>query len=292
MNEADKERRMAAEMPKDDVVAILLRQHARIRDLFTEVRKAQGQAKRQAFEELRALLAVHETAEEMIVRPVAKETAGKKEADARNQEEKEANKVLAHLEKMDVADPRFDVQLADFERSVIEHATHEEREEFPRCAAGGARISSGTWAGGSGRPRRSPPRARIRWSRARRWRSGPWAPSRRWSTVRGTRSPAAGHRAADLARSPGDTSPGGTGAARHGVRAPRIPDAMGSRTLSRPAFTVCTPAPGGSARGGHGTATAPGPVSASPHGAVPAVPARVRRRPALRVFYRGCFIGK
>ncbi|WP_405984402.1 hemerythrin domain-containing protein [Streptomyces sp. NBC_00872] len=136
MNEADKERRMAAEMPKDDVVAILLRQHARIRDLFTEVRKAQGQAKRQAFEELRALLAVHETAEEMIVRPVAKETAGKKEADARNQEEKEANKVLAHLEKMDVADPRFDVQLADFERSVIEHATHEEREEFPAVRGG------------------------------------------------------------------------------------------------------------------------------------------------------------
>ncbi|MEV7678532.1 hemerythrin domain-containing protein [Streptomyces sp. NPDC088341] len=136
MNEADKERRMAAEMPKDDVVAILLRQHARIRDLFAEVKKARGEAKQQAFDELRALLAVHETAEEMIVRPVAKQTAGKEEADARNQEEKEANKVLARLEKMDVADPRFDAQLADFERAVVEHATHEEREEFPAVRGG------------------------------------------------------------------------------------------------------------------------------------------------------------
>ncbi|MFF3753236.1 hemerythrin domain-containing protein [Streptomyces sp. NPDC002018] len=136
MNEADMERAQAAEMPEDDVVAILLRQHARIRDLFAEVKNAQGEVKQQAFDELRALLAVHETAEEMIVRPVAKETAGKAEADARNQEEKEANKVLAQLEKMDVTDAQFDARLAEFERAVIEHATHEEREEFPAVRGG------------------------------------------------------------------------------------------------------------------------------------------------------------
>lgn len=56
-------------MPDDDVVGILLRQHARIRALFGEVRGAEGARKQDAFNELRGLLAVHETAEEMIVRP-------------------------------------------------------------------------------------------------------------------------------------------------------------------------------------------------------------------------------
>ncbi|MGO4422053.1 hemerythrin domain-containing protein, partial [Streptomyces sp. MCAF7] len=95
MSDAKTERRLAAQIPEGDVVGILLEQHARIRDLFADVKGAEGDHKQQAFDELRALLAVHETAEEMIVRPVARETAGKQEADARNHEEQEANKVLA-----------------------------------------------------------------------------------------------------------------------------------------------------------------------------------------------------
>ncbi len=136
MSEANAERAQAAKLPEGDVVAILLEQHARIRDLFSDVKGAQGDHKQQAFDELRALLAVHETAEEMIVRPVAKETAGAQEADARNHEEEEANKVLAELEKMDVSSPEFDALLAKFEQAVIDHAEHEEREEFPAIHAG------------------------------------------------------------------------------------------------------------------------------------------------------------
>ncbi|MDX3854334.1 hemerythrin domain-containing protein [Streptomyces sp. AK02-01A] len=135
MNEADAERAQAAALPEDDVVAILLRQHARIRDLFAEVRNARGETKQQAFDELRALLTVHETAEEMIMRPVAKDTAGKEEADARNREEKEASKALAALEKMDVGSPEFNARFAELERAVSDHAEHEEREEFPAVRA-------------------------------------------------------------------------------------------------------------------------------------------------------------
>lgn len=136
MNEAEKERAEAAKLPEGDVVAILLEQHARIRDLFSEVKTTQGEHKQQVFDELRALLAVHETAEEMIVRPVAKETAGAEEAEARNHEEEEANKVLVQLEKMDVSSPEFDELLLRFERSVIDHAEHEELEEFPAVHEG------------------------------------------------------------------------------------------------------------------------------------------------------------
>lgn len=131
MSEAKAERERAAQLPADDVVGILLAQHARIRDLFADVKIAEGEHKRQAFDELRALLAVHETAEEMILRPVAEEAAGQQEAAERNREEEEANKVLAELEKMDVSSVEFDRLLAEFEHAVSGHAAREETEEFP-----------------------------------------------------------------------------------------------------------------------------------------------------------------
>ncbi len=136
MSSQQSERAEAAKLPEGDVVKILLEQHARIRDLFADVKSLDGQAKQEAFDELRALLAVHETAEEMILRPVAKKTAGEAEANARNHEEAEANKVLAELEKLDVGSEKFTLMFAEFERSVIDHAEHEEREEFPAVRQG------------------------------------------------------------------------------------------------------------------------------------------------------------
>jgi hypothetical protein len=118
-------------LPRDDIIAILLNQHARIRELFAEVHRTVAEEKQTRFDELRALLAVHETAEEMILRPVAKKEAGEKEATARNQEEAEANKALAELEKMDLAGKQFEAKLTELEKSVREHADHEERDEFP-----------------------------------------------------------------------------------------------------------------------------------------------------------------
>lgn len=131
MSTAEQERVQAAQLPDDDVVAILLRQHARIRDLFMEVKITEGDHKQQVFDELRALLAVHETGEEMVLRPVSRETAGSDVAEARNREEKKLNQMLAELEKMNVHTAEFDARLVDFEKSVIDHAEHEEREEFP-----------------------------------------------------------------------------------------------------------------------------------------------------------------
>lgn len=119
-----------------DMIAILLEQHRRIRELFTQIKTAQGEQKKQRFDELRALLAVHETAEQMILRPVAKKTAGEEEANARNREEKEATEVLSELEKLDLESTEFASRFTAFERSVIDHAEHEEREEFPAVRQG------------------------------------------------------------------------------------------------------------------------------------------------------------
>lgn len=131
MGSAAHDRLQAADLPEGDVVRLLLEQHARIRDLFSRVKEAHGEHRQEVFDELRALLAVHETAEEMVLRPVSADAAGASVADARNQEEAEANQVLADLEKLDVSSPEFDTMFAAFERMVDDHADAEEREEFP-----------------------------------------------------------------------------------------------------------------------------------------------------------------
>ena len=131
MSEAASDRAQAAGLPEGDVIRILLEQHARIRELFADVSSAEGEHKSQAFDELRALLAVHETAEEMVLRPVSKGAAGESVADARNHEESEANKVLKELERLDVGSAEFDATLASFEKAVSDHAEAEETEEFP-----------------------------------------------------------------------------------------------------------------------------------------------------------------
>ena len=125
----------AARLPEGDAIRILLEQHAQIRELFTVVKSSTAQDKQRAFDELRALLAVHETAEEMVLRPVSAQTAGRAIASARNDEEAEANKVLAALEKMDCGSGEFDALFASFEVAVDQHARNEETEEFPRVLA-------------------------------------------------------------------------------------------------------------------------------------------------------------
>jgi hypothetical protein len=126
----------AADRADDDVVSVLVAQHGVIKDLLAEVRSRQGEVKQRAFDVLREALAVHEAAEEVIVRPAARDAVGKAEADARDQEEAEAARVLEELEKRDVDLPEFDLLFAKLERMVLEHAEREEQEEFPALRAG------------------------------------------------------------------------------------------------------------------------------------------------------------
>ncbi|MEU1593223.1 hemerythrin domain-containing protein [Streptomyces sp. NPDC005708] len=178
MGSATKEREEAAKLPEGDVVRILLEQHARIRDLFGEVKSSRGEQKQQCFDELRALLAVHETAEEMILRPVAEKTAGEAEAEARNDEEAEANNVLARLEKMDVGSSEFDAEFAAFEQSVIDHAEHEEQEEFPavRAACDEDRLKRmGAKLKAAEKMAPTHPHPSAAGSRAAQWMTGPFA---------------------------------------------------------------------------------------------------------------------
>jgi hemerythrin superfamily protein len=132
MGDAAEDRAKAEQLPEGDVVRLLLEQHARVRDLFAEIQEAPAAERKEPFDRLRALLAVHETAEELVLRPQADDAGWKDVATERNQEEAEANKVLAALEDMDTASEAFLAKLQEFEKSVDEHAEAEESEEFPR----------------------------------------------------------------------------------------------------------------------------------------------------------------
>ena len=131
MGSAAEDRAKAAQLPEGDVIQVLYEQHARIRDLFSEVKTVDGDRRKDLFSELRAFLAVHEPAEEMVVRPATSEAGGKDVADARNKEEAEANEMLAQLEDLDTTSADFLQKLGAFEMSVDQHAEAEEREEFP-----------------------------------------------------------------------------------------------------------------------------------------------------------------
>lgn len=122
---------------KDDVVAFLVDQHNDIKRLFAETLDAtDAEARQKSFLALRRLLAVHETAEEMLVHPLARRRVafGDGIVDARLSEEKEAKEHLSDIEKMDVGSPEFLTALSELKSAVVAHAEHEENEEFSKLA--------------------------------------------------------------------------------------------------------------------------------------------------------------
>ena len=119
----------------DDVVEFLKDQHNLIKDMFEEVFSASSDdARRKAFTELRQLLAVHETAEEMVVHPRVRHEVegGDVIVDARLVEEHDSKEHLSALEAMDVGSREFLDELKLFQGSVVDHAEREELEEFNR----------------------------------------------------------------------------------------------------------------------------------------------------------------
>ena len=123
----------AANTQAGDVVDLLLTQHNEARSLFGQIQGATEEAKQESFDRLVNLLAVHETAEEMVIYPAVRSTGpdGERLADARTAEESEAKDALSDLEKTDIDSPDFDTKLQAFEQLVDSHARNEEQEIFP-----------------------------------------------------------------------------------------------------------------------------------------------------------------
>ena len=119
----------------DEVVAFLKAQHNLIEDMFDQVLLASDpQAREKPFVQLRQLLAVHETAEEMVVHPRVRreEDAIDSIVDARLEEEHEAKELLSKIEKIDITSQQFSDELTKLRDAVLDHAYHEETYEFPK----------------------------------------------------------------------------------------------------------------------------------------------------------------
>jgi hemerythrin superfamily protein len=122
-------------MPENDVVDLLLRQHALIRDYFSEVENTSaGERRRDAFDRLRRLLAVHETAEEEVVHPMARSalSGGDQLIDRRLAEEHQAKQILEDLDATGTDSVDFETKLSTLKTAVLQHAEREEQEEFPQ----------------------------------------------------------------------------------------------------------------------------------------------------------------
>ncbi|SCF05716.1 Hemerythrin HHE cation binding domain-containing protein [Micromonospora coriariae] len=121
--------------PEEDVVDLLLAQHAQIEQLFLLVIGSTGDARRDAFDELVELLAAHETAEEEVVHPLARTLpggGGDAMVDDRLDEERQAKQTLQTLIAGGVDADGFDIGIILLRDAVLTHARYEERYEFPR----------------------------------------------------------------------------------------------------------------------------------------------------------------
>jgi hemerythrin superfamily protein len=125
--------RPATTGPADDVVDLLLAQHARIEELFLLVSGSTGDTRRDAFDDLVHLLAVHETAEEELIHPLVRTlpgAGGDALVDDRLAEERQAKETLTVLIDEGVDADGFETGILLLREAVLEHARHEERYEF------------------------------------------------------------------------------------------------------------------------------------------------------------------
>jgi hemerythrin superfamily protein len=124
-------------MPETGAVALLRRQHQQIRHLFRDVEDNAGRHRVAAFERLCRLLAVHETAEEEIIHPLARRGINDDRIAALLGQEHELKWMLRSLERMRPSSAGFASLFAEFAKVVAYHADYEEREEFPGLTARG-----------------------------------------------------------------------------------------------------------------------------------------------------------
>jgi hemerythrin superfamily protein len=118
-----------------DVLTEVQRDHREIEQMIQQVDIARGESRQRTFEELVRKLAVHETAEEEVVHPLAKKVGAESVADEILNEESQAKTALSKLDGIDVSTPDFDAAFQKIKSDVLAHAQHEEREEHPKIAA-------------------------------------------------------------------------------------------------------------------------------------------------------------
>lgn len=117
------------------ITTALRHDHDEVRRLFDRIESAQGERRRDLFQQLVGELVRHEVAEEEILRPISMRDAGEAIANARIKEESQAETLLKEMESLDVRSTEFESKFEKLRREVERHAEAEETKEFPRIEA-------------------------------------------------------------------------------------------------------------------------------------------------------------
>ncbi|HEY1740311.1 MAG TPA: hemerythrin domain-containing protein, partial [Acidimicrobiia bacterium] len=128
---------MATKTSRIDVTTMLESQHEQVRALFDQIGDGTTPTASDSFCELRRLLAVHETGEEMVIYPALRKIDAEavRIAKERLAEEDAAKAALHELETIGLNEPGFAAKIVALRAAVLAHAEAEEREVFPRIRA-------------------------------------------------------------------------------------------------------------------------------------------------------------
>lgn len=123
----------ASNMP--DIMESIRRDHAEARTLLDRYDKVGG--REDWFCHVRESLVRHEVAEELAVYPAIRHSGDplKEVVDARLGEQRQAEKLLAAMEKMDVGCHEFDEAFTELKAAVLDHAASEESTILPAIEA-------------------------------------------------------------------------------------------------------------------------------------------------------------
>jgi hemerythrin superfamily protein len=119
-------------MAEQDIVDRLIDDHIEFRALFGQMETTPSEQREALFRHIVGELARHEAAEEAIVHAATRNApGGEPVAQAVLEEEDQAEKLLAEMEKMDPTGEEFLAAFRVLRQDVLAHAEHEERDEFP-----------------------------------------------------------------------------------------------------------------------------------------------------------------
>ena len=116
-----------------DIVDVLRHEHEQVRQLCTDVRGAGPERRDRAFAALHDAFHRHQFGELAVAHPSASDSGSNGDAIARRcqAEGEQIERSLGALGRLGVEHPDFDAGFAALSGALVEHAAHQERDEFP-----------------------------------------------------------------------------------------------------------------------------------------------------------------
>jgi len=116
-----------------DIVDVLHHEHEQIRQLCIDVREAGRDRKRHQFAVLQQAVHLHQLGELTVAHPAARNSGPNGDAIALACQVKgeQVERSLTELGRLGIERPDFDARFAALSGALLDHAAHQEREEFP-----------------------------------------------------------------------------------------------------------------------------------------------------------------